>query len=40
MKLTAELKREKIVAIVRGITREQADFVGEGLTKAEFGSWK
>ena len=33
MKLTAELKREKIVAIVRGITREQADFVGEGLTQ-------
>ncbi|WP_339219890.1 bifunctional 4-hydroxy-2-oxoglutarate aldolase/2-dehydro-3-deoxy-phosphogluconate aldolase [Paenibacillus sp. FSL W7-1332] len=33
MKLTPELKREKIVAIVRGITREQADFVGEGLTQ-------
>ena len=33
MKLTTELKRERIVAIVRGITREQADFVGEGLAQ-------
>ncbi|MEC0206100.1 bifunctional 4-hydroxy-2-oxoglutarate aldolase/2-dehydro-3-deoxy-phosphogluconate aldolase [Paenibacillus lautus] len=33
MKLTAELKREKIVAIVRGITKEQAGFVGEGLSQ-------
>ncbi|MDH6673813.1 2-dehydro-3-deoxyphosphogluconate aldolase/(4S)-4-hydroxy-2-oxoglutarate aldolase [Paenibacillus sp. LBL] len=33
LKLTAELKREKIVAIVRGITREQAGFVGEGLSQ-------
>ncbi|MGG3283669.1 bifunctional 4-hydroxy-2-oxoglutarate aldolase/2-dehydro-3-deoxy-phosphogluconate aldolase [Paenibacillus solani] len=33
MKLTTELKHEKIVAIVRGITREQADFVGEGLAQ-------
>lgn len=33
MKLTTELKREKIVAIVRGISREQADFVGEGLAQ-------
>jgi len=33
LKLTTELKREKIVAIVRGITKEQADFVGEGLAQ-------
>lgn len=33
MKLITELKRERIVAIVRGITREQADFIGEGLTQ-------
>lgn len=33
MKLTTELKREKIVAIVRGISREQAGFVGEGLAQ-------
>ncbi|GAB6927251.1 bifunctional 4-hydroxy-2-oxoglutarate aldolase/2-dehydro-3-deoxy-phosphogluconate aldolase [Paenibacillus sp. JCM 10914] len=33
MKLTAELKRERLVAIVRGISREQAGFVGEGLVQ-------
>lgn len=40
MKLITELKRERIVAIVRGITREQADFIGEGLTQGESASWK
>lgn len=33
MQLTDILKREKLVAIVRGITKEQARTVGEGLTR-------
>lgn len=33
MQLTDILKREKLVAIVRGITKEQARIIGEGLTR-------
>lgn len=33
MQLTDILKREKLVAIVRGISKEQARIIGEGLTR-------